>query len=397
MKVLVVAFSYAPELGAAPSRLVNMAEGLLKHGAEVDVLTCLPNYPKGRIFDGYRGRFYKKDVINGINVYRYWTYPSVSKKPLPRILNMFAFATTLWAFAFRVKKIRSYSHVIIQTPPLVGAMSAMLLFKGLYRRKTILNISDIWPMTAVELGAMKEGSASFRFMAWIERYLYKHADAVQGQSNEILQHFKSFQADKKSFLYRNLQATKLAQYDAQNLSLKPFKIVYAGLCGVAQDILGIVKNIDFEKYNAEFHIFGGGNQVDEIKDYLKTVNRPIYYHGLLEKSAMVRELSNYHASIVPLVVRITGAVPSKIFDLLPLAIPVLFCGGGEGARIVMDYGIGYVSTPSDYASLEDNIKTMASLSCSEYDKLRQNCIEAAKSDFSYESQLGKYISFLETV
>ena len=53
MKILIVSERYWPEVGAAPSRLVNMAEGLHARGCDVDVLTSLPNYPKGRIFDGY--------------------------------------------------------------------------------------------------------------------------------------------------------------------------------------------------------------------------------------------------------------------------------------------------------------------------------------------------------
>ena len=52
---------YWPEVGAAPSRLANMAEGLKRQGCEVDVLTTLPNYPKGKIFDGYRGCLSKKE------------------------------------------------------------------------------------------------------------------------------------------------------------------------------------------------------------------------------------------------------------------------------------------------------------------------------------------------
>ena len=61
MRVLIVSPSYLPEIGAAPSRITNMAEGLSGLGIKVDVLTCLPNYPKGRIFDGYRGAFSKTE------------------------------------------------------------------------------------------------------------------------------------------------------------------------------------------------------------------------------------------------------------------------------------------------------------------------------------------------
>lgn len=188
MKILLVAERYWPEVGAAPSRLANMAEGLKKQGCEVDVLTSLPNYPKGRIFDGYRGHISKHEVHGDVNLFRYWIYATVSRNPVARILNMFSFAVMIWLFAFKRKRIKSYDVVIIQTPTLVVAASAMHLFKGLYGKRCVLNVSDIWPLTAVDMGAMKKDSRSYRFMERLERYLYRNANGVLGQSEEILNH-----------------------------------------------------------------------------------------------------------------------------------------------------------------------------------------------------------------
>ena len=188
MKVLLVAERYWPEVGAAPSRLANMAEGLKKQGCEVDVLTSLPNYPKGKIFDGYRGCLSKHEVHGDVNLFRYWIFATVSRNPVFRILNMYSFAIMIWLFAFKRKRIKSYDCVIIQTPTLVVAKSAMKLFKGLYGKKCALNVSDIWPLTAVDMGAMKKCSRSWKYMAGLEKYLYKKSDGVLGQSEEILNH-----------------------------------------------------------------------------------------------------------------------------------------------------------------------------------------------------------------
>ena len=392
MKVLVVSLYYYPEFGAASSRITNMAEGLHKQGAEVDVLTCLPNYPKGRIFDGYRGRYSKKENINGIDVYQYWTYASTSKNPFLRILGMCAFGLTLWSFAFKRKKIKSYDRVIIQTPPLIVAFSAVLLFKCLFKKKVVLNISDLWPLSAVELGAVKKGSFMYKLMAWMEKFIYKHSVAIQGQSKEIVRHVDTFEASKSKFLYRNLQHD--INVPIPHIERKPFKIVYAGLLGVAQDILGLVEKIDFKSMGAEFHIFGGGNQAKKIESYLKEHETGAVYHGFLDKKDMVKELVNYHASIVPLAVRIKGAVPSKIFDLLPVGVPILFCGGGEGAEIVKEYQIGLVSNPGDLDALKANIQSMIDMSDKEYDVLKSNCLSASKTDFSFGEQMKKYYDFL---
>lgn len=373
-----------------------MAEGLLAEGCEVDVLTCLPNYPKGRIFDRYRSHFSLKELHNGVSIYRYWIKATVSKNPLARIINMFSFATTMWWFAMKRNRIKKYDRVIIQTPSLVAASSAMTIFKKLYGKKCVLNVSDIWPDTAVEMGAMQKGSRSYRFMAMLERYLYRNSDAVLGQSKEILNHVSTFGiSNEKLLLYRNLQHYDIGQGTKSKHT--PLRIVYAGLLGVAQNILDIIKNIDFAALGAELHLYGGGNQAKEIEEYTTANAVNVHYHGVIDKSQIAVELAKYDASIVPLAVRITGAVPSKIFDLMPLGLPMIFCGGGEGAQIVNDYEIGFTSAPGDYIALTDNIRRLVSLGQEEFSKMSQNCINAAKTDFDFATQMHNTLQFLHNL
>lgn len=393
MKILIVSFYYSPELGAAPSRITNMAQGLLAEGNEVDVLTCLPNYPQGRIFDGYRGRLSYREVLDGVTVHRYWTYATVSKNAIRRIVSMFSYSLMLWRFGRHRRLIKSYDRVIIQSPPIMVACSAMLLFRKIFGRKVVLNVSDLWPLSAVELGAVREGSAYHKVLSKMERFIYRNAVAIQGQSREILNHIKQYVPDKPTFLYRNLQhaAPIMPTISEQK---RPFRIVYAGLLGVAQDLLTIVKSIDFKQIGAELHLFGGGNQAAGIEEYIAQHDISVTYHGYLPKERMVEELLKYDASIVPLARQIYGAVPSKIFDLLPVGVPILLCGSGEAAKIVEQYGIGYVSAPGDIEMLKNNIKKMIALPCDEYKVMQENCVTASQTDFSFERQLKKYQTFL---
>ena len=395
MKALIVSFYYSPEIGAAPSRITNMAEGLQEEGVDVDILTCLPNYPKGHIFDGYRGKLYKKEIINNVQVFRYWTYATISKNSIARILGMLFFSLAIWIFGLHFRRIRRYDRVIIQSPPIMVAYSAMLLFRCVYRRNTILNVSDLWPLSAIELGAVKEGSVYCKILQYMESFLYKHATAFQGQSQEIINHIlASLNADKPHFLYRNLQPQPKTT-NATTESRDTLKIVYAGLLGVAQDILSIAEHINFKSIGVEFHIYGGGNQANEIDSYVKEHDCGIVFHGYQPKEVINAALGQYHASIVPLAVRIKGAVPSKIFDLLPHGTPILFAGGGEGEHIINEYGLGYVSAPGDYEALKRNILKLKELTNSEYSALRDNCIKASKDDFSFEVQIKRYQKFLE--
>lgn len=394
MKVLIVSFYYEPELGAAPSRITNLAKGLKAMGVDVDVLTCLPNYPKGRVFDGYRRRFSMKETIDGIKVYRYWTYATVSKNPFKRVLAMTSYAMTMWSFAFKCKLIKSYDRIIVQSPPIMVSASAMLLFKKLYGKKVVLNVSDLWPGSAVELGFVREGSLSFKVLSRLERFIYKNAHSVMGQSREIVEHVENMFPGKRTFLYRNLQPVENGCLQPRERSPR-LKIVYAGLFGVAQGVLPLLKSIDFVALGVEMHLYGGGNQTDEILEYIKDGDKNICYHGYVSKQKINEELRKYDLSIIPLAASIHGAVPSKIFDLLPTGVPILFSGVGEGARIVEEWGFGLVSPYGDYKALEENIKTFKEMSANEYTVFSDNCIKASRDTFSFSKQLECFTTFLD--
>ena len=396
MRALIVTERFYPEVGAAPSRLTNMAQGFSEKGVEVDVLTSLPNYPKGEIFDGYKGKIYVRESVHGCNVFRYWTYATVSKNPIKRALNMMVFSIMPWFFGFKIRRCRSYDVVIIQSPSLFVAVSSMMLFKKCYRKKCILNVSDIWPSTAVDMGAIKEGSKVHKVMSWCERYLYRNVDGILGQSNNILKHVSHFEATDKVFLYRNLQ-----RYEVLNSSGEmhtPFRIVYAGLLGYAQDVLSIIKEVDFKGLGVEFHIYGGGGQYEEITQYLH--NNPggnVFIHGSVPKDMMASVYSDNDAAIVPLAVDIYGAFPSKIYDILPFGLPILFCGGGEGAEFISQNNLGYVSAPGDYKMLETNIKKLSTLNECEYDSICRSCFSVTEKYLKFDQQISDTVEFLKSL
>lgn len=396
MKILIVTEHYWPEVGAAPSRLANMAAGLKREGHEVDVLTALPNYPEGRIFAGYRWRMWKHERHEGSRLFRYWIYATLSHRPLARMLNMFSFAFMLWLFAFRFRRILAYDRVIIQTPTLVTAASAMFLFKKLFRRKCVLNVSDIWPLTAVDMGAIREGSMSHRFLTALELFLYRSADGILGQSQEILEHVSARPHRCPTFLYRNLQ--HYPKTDTPRARHRPLRMVFSGMLGVAQNMAAIVRNVPFGQMEVELHILGGGKQLEEIKQYIADHPRcGVFTHGFVPKEEVAAWLDRMDASIVPLTVRIHGAVPSKIYDILPHGLPILFCGGGEGAHIISDWKVGFVSAPGDYEALIRNIEHLRDMSADTFRALSANCLKASLNELDFDRQIKETDAFISSL
>ena len=358
MKLVILSQYFPPETGAPQNRLLELAKGFMRDGWEVSVITAMPNYPKGKIFENYRGRFSKCEEIEGIKVYRYWMYASNSAKSSKRILSMLSFSIIGMFGMPAVRKLRP-DYILTESPPLTLSITGYLLskFSG---AKLIMNVSDIWPLTAKELGYINDGYV-YRKIEKVEKFLYKKSYLISGQSEEIVSHIKN-RMRGNVYLFRNgVDVSRFKESNYFNHGEEKIKIVYAGLLGVAQGIFAIIKNTDFKTSGAEFHIYGEGPEKNEIAEFLnnnKDCNA--YLHKPINRNEIPELMKGYDCALIPLVKNIYGAVPSKIYEAMAAGLPVLFSGEGEGAKIIIDNNAGIVSKPGDYMQLEQNILKLRS-------------------------------------
>lgn len=371
-----------------------MAEQLQLQGVEVEVICPLPNYPHGTILKGYKFKLFKIEKINNIKLYRFFIFPSISKRLIVRIFSMFSFAVSLWLFAFNYKSIKNTNLVIVQHSPLFVSFSAIVLFKKLLRKKIILNVSDLWPLSALELGVVKKGNF-YNMLEFFQKFNYNNTYSFIGQSKEILSQISSFN-NKPKFLYRNVPLNIKSNFTIKSKKSKKSKIVYAGLLGVAQGIFSIIKNIDFRNINTEFHIYGDGAEKNKIKTFvLDNPNCNIYINDSLPKKELDKIMPNFNASLIPLRKSIYGAVPSKIFDVISHGLPIIFCGDGEGEKIILNNKLGFCSKPSDFSKLNINLIKLNNLDKSNYSKLSENCIKVSKNKFNFQNQILSLNNFLK--
>jgi len=343
--ILIITSYFPPEIGAASNRIFQLAGALQKHDFNVSVITPLPNYPKGKIFDGYKGKFKQSSTENNMTIQRLWIYARNSKNKLLRLIAMLSYSFSLvWFFLWN----KIPNKVIVQSPPLLVAFTCVLFLRR-DKRKLILNVSDLWPIAGLELGAFKK-NFSYRLLEKIEKFNYKNADLVLGQSEEILTHVTSIFPEKDTFLYRNYPDFITPEVITKSSSKGRIKLVYAGLLGVAQGIYKLCQELDYS--HIEFHIYGAGAEQEAIDSFiLKNENLPIIYHGEVSREALHKELLKYDLTIIPLLHRIYGSVPSKIFEYAKLGIPVLYFGGGEGDTIVSNYNLGWIAEAGNYNDL----------------------------------------------
>lgn len=385
---------YKPEMGAPPNRLFEMISGLKECGNNVVVVTGMPNYPTGKIFQEYRGRFSLVEECDGIEIKRFWLYASNTKKIIPRIWNMLSFSITSFC-ALHYLRQKKLDYLIVESPPLLLALSGRWMAKIL-NVNYVANISDLWPLSAKELGAISDGKI-YKILEKIERHIYRKADIVMGQSEEIVSHISAC-GGKNTYLFRN--GVDPSRFNNPNLKKDrgtgPIKLVYAGLLGFAQGIADICRSINFHDLGAEFHIFGDGGEKCEIESILKeTPNKGIFYHGVVPREELPKVLLNSDMTLIPLIKNIYGAVPSKIYESMAAGLPIIFMGEGEGAKIVQENNIGLVAHAKDYATLKENIK-YAATHPDDISEMIENCIEAANKKFNRPKQIAALNEFLKS-
>nr|WP_321233998.1 glycosyltransferase family 4 protein [uncultured Psychroserpens sp.] len=379
--VLIITSYFPPEIGAASNRIFQLAKGLQDTNFNVSVLTPLPNYPTGKIFNDYKGKFKHVSKENNVTINRLWIYASNSKNKLLRLIAMLSYSFSLiWFFMWH----KIPKTVIVQSPPLLVAFTSMLFLRK-KNRTLILNVSDLWPIAGLELGALKK-NFSYRILEKIECFNYKNASLVLGQSEEILTHVKSVCPGKSTFLYRNypdFNPPEIEHHSAHGV----IKIVYAGLLGVAQGIYKLCNELDYSAI--EFHIYGSGAEQEKIERFiLEHPELPIFFHGRVTREALHRLLMAYDIAIIPLLNRIYGSVPSKIFEYARLGLPMLYFGGGEGETVIKEHHLGWIASASDYEDLNQVISKIKVGDISEEQKIKIQ--ETALTFFDFNDQLERF-------
>lgn len=335
--ILIISNYYPPEKGAAANRIQQLALKLHEKNYNVTVICPLGNYPKGKLFPEYKGKFSVTENQENITVKRLWIYPSISKNIVLRTVSVLSFSLCL--FIYLVFK-KTPKKVIVQSPPLLLSFISVFVL-SLKNKKIILNVSDLWPLAAIELKALKKNSLSHKFSLFLEKFNYKNSTVILGQSNEIITHVKSIFPDKECYLYRNFPDHNVTEIEFSTKQVSSenqvIKIFYAGLLGIAQGVLELCEKIDLKGLNIELHIFGDGAEKNQIEAFISSKNNlQIFVHGMMERKALHEKLKTFNIAIVPLKSRIYGSVPSKIFEFGSLGFPILYFGGGEGETIISE-------------------------------------------------------------
>lgn len=369
MHILFLTDNFTPEVNAPASRTHEHCRLWAAEGHQVTVITCAPNFPKGRVFEGYRNAWHQEETIDGIRVIRVWSYITANEGFIKRVLDYISFmVTAIWA-SLGVRDV----DIIVGTSPQFFTACAAYIVGMLKRRPWVFELRDLWPESIKAVGVMKESSI-IRLLERLELHLYHRAALVV----TVTQSFK------RTLVKRGIDSNKIEVVtngvDISRFSPRPkdqalrlslgiegkFLAGYIGTHGMAHaletllDAADLLKNLPGGE-DIRFLLLGDGARKAELQAKARTRRLDnIIFVGTVPKEQVARYWSILDVSVIHLrrTELFTTVIPSKLFECMSMGIPVLHGVEGESADIVTELGVGELFEPENARQLADRLLTL---------------------------------------
>jgi glycosyltransferase involved in cell wall biosynthesis len=369
--ILFLTDNFPPEVNAPASRTYEHSREWVRQGARVTVITCAPNFPRGRVFDGYRNSLWQTSELDGIRVIRVWSYVTSNEGFVKRILDYLSFMFTATVAALFVRKV----DVIVGTSPqffTACAASAVGLMK---RRPWVFELRDLWPESIKAVGVMKD-SAAIRLLERIEVFLYRHAArivAVTRSFKDTLM-LRGIAGDKIDIITNGVDLANFHPLPKDELLTRQlglegcFVAGYIGTHGMAHGLETLLDAALMLQERPDAHdvrilFLGHGAEKDKlVKRSHRLGLRNVLFLDSVSKSEVARYWSLLDVSVIHLrKTELFGSViPSKLFECMGMGIPVLHGVQGESAEIVRQSGVGETFEPGNAPQLVDSLMRLKS-------------------------------------
>lgn len=384
----------------------EIAQFLSEEGNFVHVVTGIPNYPSGRIFQGYglfKNSFERKSEY--LTIRRLPLIPRGNGSKFRLILNYTSyFVSTLFYTFFLILFKKKFDVIFVHhTSPVLITISP-IFYKWSRKSKIVLWDLDMWPDTLKAIGIIK----SERIIYLLEKtvkWIYSNYDQILLGSEGFLGKAKARVSPRKIQYFPNWAeshfTTGINGKEAQDFkTLNSFTVSYAGNIGEAQDFISVYKAmVSLKDYDINWLIIGDGRYRNRFEEDIKKANledkvcflgnRPIEEMPYFFENSDIMFLSLKNEEIFKI------TVPAKLQAYMASGKPVAAMLSGEGARIIKESRCGYVVESGDFLGFANSILKLYSKPKSERERLGKNGKEFYLNKFDFKNRRMQLKKILE--
>jgi len=349
MRILFLSENFPPETNAAATRVYERAVYWVRWGHQVTVLTSAPNFPDGKLFAGYRNDWYRRELIDGIEVVRVKTFIAANRGTLLRTLDFLSFMVT----AFIAGLFQRRPAVVMATSPQFFTAVAGWALAAFRRRPFVFELGDLWPRSIVAVGAMRE-SRVIRLLERLELFLYRRAARVVALTQTFKDNLVSrgIPAGKIAVVRNGVDLSRYAPRPrdealaAANRLNGKFVIGYVGTHGMAHDLGRVLDAAALlqEEHRVAFLLVGAGAEREAlIADAKRRALDNVVFLPMQPKEAMPAIWSLCDVALVHLkdAPAFAEVIPSKIFEAMAMGLPILLVSPrGEASAIIEEDAVG---------------------------------------------------------
>jgi len=356
--ILFITDNFPPEVNAPASRTFEHCRRWVSEGNQVTVLTCAPNFPNGKVYEGYKNRFHYREEMSGIATIRVITYISPNSGFFSRILDYLSFMFSAIVAGLFVKKV----DVIVATSPQFFTTVAAYFLSKIKRKPWVFELRDLWPESISAVGALRSKRV-IGMLEKLELFLYRNANLIVTVTHSFKQNLMergiasakiktvTNGVDLARFSSRGKAANVISDLGFQG----KFVVGYIGTHGLAHGLDTIIDAAEVTQRSGlnndiQFLFLGDGAMKRELvqrADGLELKN--VTFHDTVPKDQVVSywailDLCVVHLKKDPL---FETVIPSKIFESMAMGVPLVHCVPGESASIVADSEAGVLVPPEN--------------------------------------------------
>ncbi|MHB1536104.1 MAG: glycosyltransferase family 4 protein [Acidimicrobiales bacterium] len=357
-----------PEIGAPQARISELARYWAAEGADVTVLTGMPNHPTGVVPPACRRRARVREHTDGYDVVRTWLYATANEGMARKSLGHLSFMVTCVLLGWRA--VGPADVVVVSSPTFFSIFSAWLLSRA-KRAALVVEVRDLWPAIFVELGVLTN-KWLIKILETAELAAYRAADKVvvvsEGFREDLIRrgvpaskvHTVRNGVDVERFLPDDTAPTgaraRLGASEGDTL------VVYIGAHGISHGLETVVEAAAKLQGQA-LHVALVGEGAAKAKVQARAAELGVANVTFLPgvaRDEVAGLLAAADICLVPLrdVALFSTFIPSKLFEYLAAGKAVIGSLRGEAAAILSDAG-AVVIDPDDPAALAGAIASLA--------------------------------------